>query len=319
MEHASPVWKEKIFGPEGEERPKPTDEEEDWILLLDGNDHPLAITMQIALIHDRPDCVPRWRNNPDTASVCIMIFDFMVAADKYGVLPLFRPFVSHRLVHADWDGVSGKNSMHRLEAAWQLGARGLVEDHVRRHVYHPGSTPVGLEELVAKVKETCDENGILMSVPKLLNVGGKRQVELIQSALDFFHQVLADLHGEEGNCQQSVPKCNALLYEFISKRLEQNVWQIPVEAIDYPEDIHRLLHTTTHILGTRCNPGPKQLEGHGCVPAFHKKIEDFSAALLNRWKGADSAGSILEPEQVEWLKKRSELLATDSWSSCRIL
>jgi hypothetical protein len=60
----------------------------------------------------------------------------MVMADKYGVLPLFRPFVSHWLPHArpsseDMD----PHYVHRMEAAWKLCAVGLVQDHVWKLVY----------------------------------------------------------------------------------------------------------------------------------------------------------------------------------------
>ncbi|KAK3292352.1 uncharacterized protein B0H64DRAFT_406350 [Chaetomium fimeti] len=320
MERASPVWKEKIFGPEGEERPKPTDDEEDWTLVLDDDDQPPAIAMQLALINGKPEVVPLWHNNPDTMRVCTNIFEFIGTADKYGVLPLFRPFVSHWLPHArPSSGNADVNYVHRMEAAWQLGALGLVQDHVRKLVYDWVFTPAILDASLARLS-LANDDGLLTSVPQLLDVVGKRQLELIQSVLDFFHHFLADLRGEKGICQHSLPGtpdydlCNAGVDEFVSKRMEEPaIGKIPVEAKDYPLTIYHLLHTVTHVLGVSCTPGPKQLEGHACVPALHKKCVDLATELLGRWKGAES---ILEPEQVEWLKERGEILGTESSSAC---
>lgn len=318
MKRASPAWKSKIFGSEGEERPELATDDEDRAVVLD-DDPPRAITMQLALIHERPELVPRFHNNPDTQGVCMFIYEFMTTADRYGVLPLFRPFVSHWLPHArptseDMD----RHYVHRMEAAWQLGAVGLVQDHVRKLVYHTIVTPELLDQARARSLLAC-KDGFLTSLPGLFDTVGKRQRELVQSLLDLFHEFLVDLRGEEGICQQALPgtpeheRCNAGLEEFVSKRMaEPTSPKIPLDAKDCPLTIHQLLHITTHIMGVSCKrPGPKQVDRHKCVSNLHKRIVDLGKELLGRWKGEQS---ILEPEQLEWLTKRGEILGTETSS-----
>lgn len=217
--------------------------------------------------------------------------------------------------------------LYQLDVAWQLGALGVVEDFVRRLVFVTDSTPASLAELVAEVNLTSDVVGVLAPLPKLLDVVGKHQLELIQAALDSFHQLVAGINCQkmsdlpglallERAARSPFPHnavnralCNALLQSYIRKRMnEDGVGQIPVEAKDYQSSIHRLLHIMGHILGTSRNPGPKQLDGHTCVRDLHKKFEDFAVELLGRW--TPGSESVLESEQVAWLKKRAEILAT---------
>ena len=101
MERASPAWKDTIFGTKGKERQRPTNEDEDWIILLPDDDEPLPITVQLAVIHKQPDVVPTWSTGkPDISGICTQISKFITTADKYGTLPLLRPFVSDWLAHA---------------------------------------------------------------------------------------------------------------------------------------------------------------------------------------------------------------------------
>jgi hypothetical protein len=253
----------------------------------------------------------------------MFIYEFMVTADKYGVLPLFRPFVSHWLPHARPSSEdTDPNYVHRMETAWQLGAVGLVQDHVRKLVYDTVFTPELLDKARARSLLAC-KDGFLTSLPGLFDTVGKRQRELVQSLLDFFHEFLADLRGEKGICQQALPgtpeheQCNAGVEEFVSRRMaDPSTGDVPKDVKDYPLTIHHLLHNTTHIMGVSCKPGPKQLEGHTCVPILHKKTVDFATELISRWKGEES---ILEPEQLEWLKKRGGILGTETSSVCGIL
>ncbi|KAK3290167.1 uncharacterized protein B0H64DRAFT_413545 [Chaetomium fimeti] len=339
MERASPVWKETIFGPEGKERQRPTNKEEDWIVLLPDDDEPLPILVQLALIYDRPDMVPTWStDDPDINGICTQISKFVATADRYGTLPLLQPFVSDWLAHARLrsrirGGPEALSSgfLYQLELAWQLGAVGVVEDYVRRLIFASDLTPASLADMVSEVNLAYDAVGILTSLPKLLDTVGKRQLELIQTALDFFHRLVADI-----SCQKmsDIPGlefleramgspfphnavnralCNALLDSYINKRLEEGVvGKIPVEAKDCRSSILLLLQTMGRVLGKSCTPGPKQPDGHTCVQDLYKKFNGFVVELLGRWEGSES---VLESEQVEWLKKRGEILAREGSSA----
>lgn len=339
MEQASPVWKETIFGPEGQ-RQMPTDEEE-WIIQLP-DDEPLSIRILLALIHDRPDVVPDWHGDTDTVGACTQIAKAVATADKYGVLPLLRPFVSDWLaparprpiIHTEGNGRAHEgldpNAVHRLEVAWQLGAAGLVEEHVRNIVFASGLTSAVLNELLT---EANDAAGILTSVSELLGVVAKRRRQVIQSALNFFQWFLANLRSEEGKCKMTMPifpglvrsglvfqeldrqLCDMAIDVYITKRMmeeSQLVGEIPEEAQDYHSSIHRLLHTIGYIFGMGCDREPTLPPNHTCFQILRKKFKDFEQELLGRWRGSES---VLESEQLEWLKRRSDTLAADGRSS----
>ncbi|KAH6623720.1 hypothetical protein F5144DRAFT_584086 [Chaetomium tenue] len=364
MEQASPVWKETIFGPEGQ-RQRPTDEEE-WIIQLP-DDEPLPITILLALIHEQPKWVPRWHDDSDinwdtdsdtdsdresdtdwdresdtdtetdTVGACKHIAKTVATADKYGVLPLLRPFVrdwsAHARprfkAHAEHDGRVLKSldpdTVHRLEVAWQLGAVKMVKEHVSKIAFASDSKLDVLDQLPA---EANDAVGILVSFPELRSVVAKCRSEAVEEILGFFHGLLADLRGEKGYCEvdgnetnlvleeaEERAACDTWMLEYISERkeaLEKLVGEIPEEAKNYHGSTHRLLNTIGHVLGVRCGGGGKRIPWHRCVETLHEDYEDLAEELLLRWKGSES---VLEPGQLEWLKRRRDILTAGGSSS----
>ncbi|EAQ83160.1 predicted protein [Chaetomium globosum CBS 148.51] len=349
MARASPKWKETIFGPEGQ-RQQPTDEEK-WIIQLP-DDEPLPITILLALIHEQPKWVPRWHDDTDdtdldtdtdtdtetdTAGVCTQIAKTVATADKYGVLPLLRPFVRDWLAHArprfkahtQGDGRVLKsldpNAVHRLEVAWQLGAVKLVKEHISRIALASGSK---LDVLGQLPTEANDAVGILASFPELRSVVAKCRSAAVEQILAFFHGLFADLRGEKGNCKvdedetdlvfeeaEERAACDMWILEYISKRreaLEKLIGEIPEEAKNYHGSTHRLLNTIGHVLGVRCAGGPKRIPWHECVETLYEDYEDLAEELILRWKGSES---VLEPNKLEWLERRRDILAADGCSS----
>ena len=350
MERASPVWKEKIFGPAGNERPKPADDsDEDWVVLLPDDDEPLPILVQLALIHDQPRWVPTW-TDPATPGACKQIVNIIAAADKYAVLPRLRPFVSDWLLHArppspiGGQGDSDPELIEQLNVAWQLGDKARVEGYIRKLVYDSNVSAELVQDLLIEAG-----NGPVArfpALPALFDVVAKRRKAGIQACLDFLSQLVDDLNSDEGLCRQpmwdpmAIPGCtptllaavealagsaaddhavncgvcNIVLEREFSRRMDEAIpgGSMPARAKDFHSSICGLLYTIRCIHGLQPGAAPaRQLPWHACLQNLRKKFEDFEAELRSRWS---KPGSILELEQVEWLKKRSDMLAA-GWSS----
>jgi hypothetical protein len=346
MEQASPVWKEKIFGPEGQEREKPTanaDEEDRIVLLRDDDDEPLPILVQLALIHDQPRWVPTW-SDPATPGSCLQIANIIAAAEKYGVLPRLRPFVSDWLLHAlPPSRIGGQDDINpemieQLNVAWQLGDVGRVDDYIRKLAYDSNvSAEVVKEMLVEAGEEPVDR---FPALPELFGVAAKRREAGIQAGLDFLARLIGDLNSDEGVCRQPMwdptiipgytpeafaniekllgrsavddhatncDMCRIILEMEFSKRIEE-AEPIPSRAKDFHSTVSHLLYMIRCIHGLEDGAAPaRQVPGHACLQNLRKKFEDFAAELRSRWSGTES---ILELEQVEWLKTRCDVLAT---------
>jgi hypothetical protein len=229
MGQASPVWKEKIFGPAGQERQKPTandndDNDEDWtVLLRDDDDEPLHILVQLALIHDQPRWVPTW-SDPATPGSCLQIANIIAAAEKYGVLPRLRPFVSDWLLHAlPPSRIGGQDDINpemieQLNVAWQLGDVGRVEDYIRKLAYDSNVSAEVVEEMLVEAGD--GPVGLFPALPALFGVVAKRREAGIQACLDFLLRLLLDLRSNEGACRQPmwdptiIPRCSPPLRSY---------------------------------------------------------------------------------------------------------
>ncbi|KAK3298099.1 uncharacterized protein B0H64DRAFT_321060, partial [Chaetomium fimeti] len=298
--------------------------------------------------HEQPRWVPTW-SDPSEHGVCTEMAKIVAAADKYGVLPLLRPFVSDWLVHAlPPSRIGGQDAIdpeiaERLNLAWQLGAVGRVEDYTRKLVYDSNISAAIVEELLAEARKCPVDR--FPALPGLFGVAAKRREAGIQAALDFFGQMINDLNNDDP-CRQPIfdpssipgytpvaaaaieeligsvsdrdsvyrPLCGITINMYISERIKEvGAENIPPQVKDFPSSVSDLLYTIRCIHGLQPGrvPAPRVLHP-ACLQVLQKKFEDFAAELLSRWSEPES---ILELEQVEWLKRRSDILATGSSSA----
>ena len=194
MRRASPVWKAMLFGPWLERKPANGAE---WVVALP-DDQPMATAVLLAIAHGRIDLVPLWSGEHTHHASFEAISSILSAADKYDLIPLFWPFVHDWLLHTRpphytciEDDPLGP--LYGMNIAWQLGDKRVVAGTIQRFIFE---LPEDRLEALLAAAEDGPRIGMSLSIQDLFRIIKGFRQDMIQSALDSFHEFMDDLRSD---------------------------------------------------------------------------------------------------------------------------
>ncbi|KAK3290166.1 uncharacterized protein B0H64DRAFT_64298 [Chaetomium fimeti] len=203
---------------------KPANGEESVVALPD--EQPMAIAVLLAIVHERLDLVPTWSGKHVHHASFEAISSILSAADKYGLIPLFWPFVHEWVPHTKPSHYTCSEDdplgpLYRLNIAWQLGQKEVVTETIWRFIFElPGDR---LEALLAAA-EDGPRIGMSLSLRDVFRtITGFRQ-DVTQSALDFFHEFMDGLSNDNGMMDDLSKSTNMFCVGDIFGAVSMDAW-----------------------------------------------------------------------------------------------
>ncbi|KAK4033621.1 hypothetical protein C8A01DRAFT_19460 [Parachaetomium inaequale] len=319
MRRASPVWKNMLFGPWKEAKPA----QGDWVVDLP-EDKPSTIETILSIIHGLFASVPKSVSLP-------VLNDILIYADKYDLIHIVRPWAgtwveavknpkpnstpapipayygSPFSPAAPISELSGNDHVMRIQAAWELGCEDVVSAEITDFVLNlsvaGGKTNWSNYYYKFELLEFRSHFG----PPDLMEIVQSLRLSLIQTLLDFYHEVVESRTQIRSACirvsssafgRDERPLCDALILGGIWQYLKKaKLESLPVKAEDYPLGANQLMGRLSAMFATL----PYLHDSHkDCGPAKKYAAFEKKTKQDERWK------NVLRPHHKERMAAQRE-------------